>query len=107
MPPILPAREGRRHRTGAWAISPADLVPRSAPATPGLTPMDLGAGAARDLGAVRLLAHRAVLVDALLLAVLAVQGLAHLRLQVVIRSGLGVIVGSHPHTLAPGGPKGR
>src|SRR4051812_26869297 len=80
----------------------AGLVRRSAAASPGLPPVDLGTGAALDLGAVRLLARRTVLVDALLLAVLAVQRLPHLGLQVVVRSGLVVIVGSHPPTLAPG-----
>src|SRR3954447_7976338 len=89
-----------------WAGAPGGcvgyLTSGSGAPTTSLAPVHLRAGAAHDLGAVRLLGRRSVLVDALLLAVLAVERLPHLRLQVVVRAGLLVtFLGSHRPTLAP------
>src|SRR4051812_44370321 len=73
-----PARR-RVTRCYAWVMSPA---PSGASAT-GLAAVQLRRGVGH-LGAVCLLLERSVLVDALLPGVLAVQGLAHLGLEIVV-----------------------
>src|SRR4051794_33861280 len=79
MGPILPGRTPPRHPSSRVG----NVTRRSgAPATR-LATVQLGRGVGH-LGAVCLLVERPVLVDALLLGVLAVQGLTHLGLEVVV-----------------------
>src|SRR6187200_1746194 len=69
------------------------IVPnRSGPPATGLPAVDLRPGATDHLGAVGLLAHRPVLGDALVVGLLAVERLAHLRLEVLV---VGLLV-RHP-----------
>src|SRR4051794_25306144 len=82
----LPARA--RTRTMAY------LTSASRPAPAGLATVHLRR-AADHLRAVRLLARRAVLVDALLPVVLPLQRLAHLGLEVVVRLRVGHTSPSH------------
>src|SRR4051794_28612012 len=80
-------------RRAALAALHRPIVPNrsGAPAT-GLPAVDLRPRTTDHLGAVGLLAHRPVLSDALVVGLLAVEGLAHLRLQVLV---VGLLV-RHP-----------
>src|ERR1044072_635869 len=83
--------------TGPGWTGPSCQDAGSGSAAARLSAMHLVAGATLDLGAVRLLADWPVLLHALLLGVLALEGLAHLRLQVCVllghASSLGVRCG--------------
>src|SRR3954454_10199895 len=80
-------------RRAASAGPDRPIVPnRSGAAATGLPAVDLRSGTTDHLGAVGLLAHRSVLRDALVVGLLAVEGLAHLRLEVLV---VGLLV-RHP-----------